>query len=68
MTFPERLFTTRREQHLTQSQLADKAGVHKQMIFDYERGKYEPRGFILCCLADALGVTMDFLYGRTDKR
>ena len=44
--------------------LAKKAGVSVSAIYGaLERDKI-PNAFTLACLADALGVTMDWLYGR----
>lgn len=68
MTFPERLKSLREERSLSQRQLAEIAGVNMASINLYEHGKTDPRAFNLCCLADALKVSTDYLLGRTDIR
>lgn len=68
MTFPDRLKHLRTAAHLTQRQLAEKAGVAHESVWSWENGRTDPSGFYLCCLADALGVTTDYLLGRTDKK
>ena len=39
---------------ITQAQLADLVGVHKNMVYGWEAGKFKPRGENLLKLADAL--------------
>ncbi|MVB11166.1 helix-turn-helix protein [Caprobacter fermentans] len=68
MTFPDRLKSLRVERGLSQGQLAKEVGVSKNLICGYESGRHDPTSFNLCCLADALHVSMDYLYGRTDRR
>jgi transcriptional regulator with XRE-family HTH domain len=68
MTFPERLKFLRKERHLTQKQLAEKSGLGETSISGYERNRVDPTGFALCCMADVLHVTVDYLLGRTDKK
>lgn len=67
MNFAVRLRQTRQGSGLSQMQLSIKSGIAQNMIWAYEAGKRMPNAFTLCCLADALGVSMDYLYGRTDK-
>ena len=68
MTFPDRLRQLREESGLSQRQLADRAGLSLTIIRFYEYGKSGPPGYSLFHLADALHVSMDYLYGRTDRR
>ena len=42
------------ERGLTQAQLAELVGVHKNMVYGWETGKFKPRGENLLKLADAL--------------
>ena len=42
------------ERGLTQAQLAEIIGVHKNMVYGWETGKFKPRGENLLKLADAL--------------
>jgi transcriptional regulator with XRE-family HTH domain len=49
----------REAQGLTQLELALKCGVTPVTIYNWERGKYEPRASQLRKVADAFGTTMD---------
>jgi len=37
----------RKAAKLTQQELADRIGVHRNSIIDYEKGRYEPKGYNL---------------------
>ena len=50
----ETIHTLRKEKGLTQAQLADLVGVHKNMVYGWETSKFKPRGENLLRLADAL--------------
>lgn len=56
-----RLQALRLDRGLTLKELAEKAGVSKEAINGIERGIRDPRLFTAICLADALGVSLDFL-------
>ena len=56
-----RVQSLRMEKGLTGAQLAEKAGVATSTVGCIERGISEPSLFTAICLADALGVTLDFL-------
>ena len=45
-------------------QLSKKAGIAKSTIYGVLVRDSIPSAFTLACLADALGVTMDWLWGR----
>lgn len=64
MTFRAHLLRLRKERRLTQGVLAEKAGLSKRTIVDYEGGKAEPELASLIGLADALEVPLDQLVGR----
>ena len=49
------------ERCLTQAQLAEQIGVHKNRICDWEKGKFMPRGENLMKLAEALDCSIDDL-------
>lgn len=67
-TFGERLFNLRLDKHWTVTELSEVAGVSASCISLYERDLSEPRLFTALCLADALGVTLDYLVtGRIQK-
>jgi transcriptional regulator with XRE-family HTH domain len=52
----EQLRRLRTERRLTQQRLADRAGISKEAIHVYERGRKRPRASTLALLARALGV------------
>lgn len=53
--------------HMTQIQAAKAAGVSVAMYQFYEYGRNEPTASVLISLADALGVSLDYLVGRSDE-
>lgn len=61
MTFGERLRYIRRRRKMSQDNLAAQVGVSREAIYKYEHDMADPRLLIFVCIADALGVTMDFL-------
>ncbi len=67
-TLGERLALARHEVGLTQEQLAEKLGVTQRVITYWEREPVALRSEQLAALADALGVTADFLLGRESKK
>jgi transcriptional regulator with XRE-family HTH domain len=63
----ERLQRLRQEKGLSQSQLADAAGIPIGSLRNWERGRREPLLGTAARLADALGVSLDELAGRVPK-
>lgn len=61
MDFKDRLKQARSNKGLSQSKLAGLVGVHVTNISRYERGENKPTSSVLSKLADALGVSADFL-------
>lgn len=61
MTLGERIKMIRKEKGLKQSDLARKAGIHKQNLCQYEKDKTEPSLFNAMCIADVLGCSLDYL-------
>lgn len=53
----------RARNRLTQAQLAKRAGIGKDAVYQYERGARAPDVRVLYRLAIALGVTPDELMG-----
>lgn len=66
-SFKKRLKELRKENYLTQSQLADKLGLAFSTISMYERGEREPDFETLEIIADYFNVTMDYLHGKTNS-
>jgi transcriptional regulator with XRE-family HTH domain len=59
--FAERLRTLRKQKNLSQTELGHLAELHYTHIGRFERGASRPSGDTLKRLADALGVTSDYL-------
>ena len=63
-TFSKRLKSERERQGLSVRDLADLSGVSDQAIYRYELyADHFPTTFNALRLADALGVTVDWLFG-----
>jgi transcriptional regulator with XRE-family HTH domain len=63
-----RLRELRRSQHLSQEQLAARAGLSYKFIGEIERGTGNPTVDTLAVLADALGVDAPYLLGDPPGR
>lgn len=59
--------TRRRILGLTMKQLANIVGVTEAAISHYETGRREPDNDMLLRIANALGVTVDYLIGHEDS-
>ena len=66
MTFGERLRSFRKQAHLTQKELGEKAGLAEINIRQYEAGKFTPKPEAGRKLAVALGVSVPDLYGWSE--
>ena len=65
--FAQRLRKARLNAGLTQTKLAEKAGLTQGAITSYEIARREPSIKGLVQLADTLNVSLDWLCGRTEK-
>jgi transcriptional regulator with XRE-family HTH domain len=65
-TFSATLHLLRKEKKVTQEQLAQKLGVSPQAVSKWENGSY-PEGDLLPAIADFFDVSIDYLYGRSDR-
>ena len=65
-TFTERLRELRTQNNYSQQDLADKMGVTKQTISQYERGVRKPDMDTLTALCDIFNVSSDYLMGKSD--
>lgn len=63
----KRLRDYRMKLALTQSQLAKFANVNRTTITLIERAERAPSVEVLCALADALDVSIDYLVGRSSE-
>lgn len=61
-----RILDKRKKLKFTQEALAIKVNLTKAAISNYENGFSSPSNETLVAIADALGVTTDYLLGRTD--
>ncbi|MBS0248414.1 MAG: helix-turn-helix transcriptional regulator [Proteobacteria bacterium] len=64
--FPARLRAARELRTLNQEELADRSKLQASAISHFETGNRKPSFDNLRRLADALGVSTDYLLGRTD--
>lgn len=52
---------------LTQSALADAAGVSQSMVAAIEAGRRVPSPAVAARLAEVLGITLDDIYGKAGR-
>ena len=67
MSFATTLQTLRKKAGLTQEQLASKFGVSAQAVSKWENGSF-PEGDLIPKIADEFGVSIDYLYGREERK
>lgn len=61
MTIAERIRLTRQQKKISQTELAEISGVNKKSLSRYELGTSIPPADALKSIADALGVSTDYL-------
>ena len=66
MGFGERVSELRKDRGLKQKDLATQLNVAVSTVSNYETDSHEPDLENLCKIADLLGVSTDYLLGRTD--
>lgn len=66
MDFGSVVVDLRKEQGISQTDLAAKLGIHKNVLGRYERNEVLPSIEIARKIADILDVSLDFLTGKTD--
>ncbi|NLJ83907.1 MAG: helix-turn-helix transcriptional regulator [Halanaerobiaceae bacterium] len=64
----ERLKQLRKEQNITQQELAEKLGFNRATISGYETKGVEPGYDILIQLSRIFNCSIDYLLGRTNER
>lgn len=62
---PERLKKLRERKRLKQYALSVRCGLHPDAVRRYETGESNPMPDALISIADELGVSTDYLLGRT---
>lgn len=65
--FSQRLQEIRQEKGLKQTDLAQQVGTGYQSISNWENGVSSPKLEMVCALAEALGVSVDYLAGVSDS-
>ena len=68
MSLPTRLITLRKEQGLTQQQMADTIGIHVNSLKKYEAGQAQPSLDVLKKIALTIHVRTDFLLFEAHER
>lgn len=63
-----RLLSLRKNQKLSQYDLADRLGFSRGKLANYEQGQREPDYDTLKKIADFFEVSTDYLLGRTEKK
>lgn len=64
----KRIRQLREERRWTREELAKRVGVSYPTVWYWENGKKCPEVPKIAMLSDLFGVTVDYLYGRTDVR
>ncbi|MBE3586531.1 MAG: helix-turn-helix transcriptional regulator [Thermoanaerobacter sp.] len=67
MIIGKRIKELREQLGLTQEELAEKVGISRSALANYESGLREPKGDILVRFANALNTTTDYLLGKTSR-
>jgi transcriptional regulator with XRE-family HTH domain len=62
----DRLEQAMAEKGINAAQLAEKLGVTRSAVSYFKNGKRQPGRLMLCRMADALSVTVDYLIGESD--
>jgi len=68
MMFGERVSRIRKEKSLSQNELGKVAGMSGDMIGKYERGEMKPNIDTATKIAEALGVSLDYLVGSGSSK
>ncbi|MEM9446836.1 MAG: helix-turn-helix transcriptional regulator [Verrucomicrobiota bacterium] len=66
MDFGSTVVTFRKEQGISQTDLASQLGIHKNVLGRYERNEVMPSIEIARKIADILEVSLDYLTGKVD--
>lgn len=67
MAFGSRLLMLRKAKGMSQTELGEKIGVHKNVLGKYEREEVKPSIDIVLKAADFFGVSLDYITGKIDQ-
>lgn len=67
MLFGQRLLQARKKRKMSQEELAKMLGVHSPIVGRYERGEVKPSIEVAAKIAEALGVSLDYLTGLSEQ-
>jgi transcriptional regulator with XRE-family HTH domain len=67
MEFSQIVKSLRLERGWSQQEVADRAGLNKMTISQYENGKRKPSFEVIEALAETFHVDMNYLLGYTDR-
>lgn len=67
MSFGVQLTTIRKAKKIGQAELAEKIGIHTNVLGRYEREEATPSVDVAARIAEALNVSLDYLVGITDE-
>lgn len=65
--FSKRIVELRKSRKMTQAEVAKLLGVTQVNVYKYEKGFSEPPFKTALWYADYFGVSLDYLFGRTDN-
>ena len=68
MTLGERIAWHRTLMGYSQAELARRAGISRQCLYEYETNRTDPKLFNAACIADALGISLDYLAKGTVRK
>lgn len=66
MSLGSQISRIRKDRKIAQGELAEKVGIHPNVLGRYEREEATPSVEVAAKIADALGVSLDYLVGNTD--
>ena len=61
------IWKVRREKHVSVEELAEKTGIGRSTLYNYENGLFSPTIDALEKIADALGVQIEELYEKEEN-
>lgn len=67
MSFGKRLLELRKAKNLSQTELAEQLGIHKNVLGKYEREEVKPSIDIAVKVAEFMEVSLDYLVGKVDN-